>query len=191
MFANKEHGSTIRLAMAAFVLGGAALAAAPAIATAQSFVGGGGITADAYCYLTMNKATVSVTVANPPQYASSGLIYNVQLWAKRHSETKWNLITQAQSPTINTWTNMWTVSGWAAVNNPTTIFTGAFTGRYDGVYDIYIQYWDRAPSANSWSGPFGFNVAADAAATGYMPGGSAIHTVYPDGMAYQTADCNL
>jgi hypothetical protein len=188
MSENRSVAGGLRTVAAALVLATLAFTSMAATTNAQALVGGGMVSANAVCYPAGNRADVTVSVMNPQAFSASGLVYYTQLWAKLHSSGTWNLISQAQSPTINTWTVTRDSMGSPMLsNNSVAIFSGAFTGRYDGVYDIYIRYWDRTPTSTTWAGPFGFSVAGD--------GNSTLYTISYDafGNLYQmlTSDCNL
>lgn len=182
MFTSKSIGAAVRHTTAAFLLGGLALTATAGPADAQALYGGGKISANAECFLATNYARVGVHVQNPARFSSTGLVYYTQLWAKGRWESRWNFISQAQSPVINTWTN----NGGILINMPKQVFLGTFTGAYNGTYDIYIQYWYRVPTSSGWTGPYGFNVSLDP--------DSVISTISNDGfgnLASRTSDCNL
>jgi len=187
MFKNRVAGA-LRTVAAALVLATLAFTSMAATTNAQALSGGGMVSADAVCYPAGNRADVTVSVMNPQAFSSTGLVYYTQLWAKLHSSGTWNLISQAQSPTINTWTVTRDSMGTPMLfNNPTVIFSGAFIGLYDGVYDIYIQYWDRTPASTTWAGPFGFSVASDRDSTISTKSYDAFGNLYQ----LRTSDCNL
>jgi len=153
--------------LAATALAGSVLVlAAAAPASAQTFGGDGKIYASVNCNLATKTASVSVVVMEPAKYATSGLVFYTEVWAKARSETKYNLIRGAQSPVLKTWSqynpNPFVGNQLSWMNNPTTVLTTAFTGRLESYYDITIKWWFRTPTSSTWAGPYAFTAAGDA-----------------------------
>jgi len=126
---------------------------------------GGKVYASVDCNLATKTASVYVIAMEPAKFASSGLVFYTQVWAKARHETTYNLIKGAQSPVIKTWSqynpNPFVSSQLSWMNNPTTVFSTSFTGNVEAYYDIYVRYWTRTPNSSAWTGPFGFTVASD------------------------------
>ncbi len=145
--------------------GSLSLVAAAQPAAAQTF-GDGKIYAAVDCNLATKTASVAVVVMEPSKYATSGLAFYTEVWAKSRGETRYNLIRGAQTATVKTWStynpNPFVGNQLSWMNSPTTIARTAFTGRVEDSYDIYVKWWYRLPTATTWAGPYGFTVAGDA-----------------------------
>ena len=117
------------------------------------------------CNLATKTASVSVVAMEPAAYATSGLTFLTQVWAKARYETKYNLIGSGQSPLIKTWAqynpNPFVSNQLSWFNSPKTIFSTSFTGRVEAYYDIHVMYWFAAPGATQWTGPFSFDLGSD------------------------------
>jgi hypothetical protein len=175
MFQSKIIGKAsvaVRRVAAVALVGSLCLIGTAAPVSAQSLVGGGKIYAAVDCNLATKTASVSVAVMEPAKFASSGLVFYTELWAKARHETRYNLIRAAQSPVIKTWSqynpNPFVSSQLSWMNSPKTVFTGAFTGNVEAYYDIYVKYWYRVPTSSSWAGFYGFTVATDADSVIYI-----------------------
>jgi hypothetical protein len=155
--------TAIRRLAATALVGGLCLIATAVPVSAQTFgpLGGGGkIYGTADCYMATRTANVWVSVMEPKIYASSGLYFYTEIWAKSRDETRYNFISGGQSPLVKTWSpySDGVNTNWG--NNPTTIFSGSFTGSVQAYYDILVRYWYAPPGAN-WTGPYGFTLATD------------------------------
>lgn len=152
--------------MAAMVLVGSLFAIGAATpVSAQTLGGDGKIYAVVDCNLATKTANVSVAVMEPAKYATSGLVFYTELFAKARHETRYNFIKGGQSSVIKTWSkynpNPFVSNQLSWMNSPVTVFNGAFTGNVEAYYDIYIKYWFRVPTSSSWAGPYGFVVSSD------------------------------
>jgi hypothetical protein len=147
------------------LLAGLSLLGAAAPAQAQSFGSDGAIYAVVDCNLATNTASVSVVVMEPFKYATSGLVFYTEVWAKSRGESRYNLIRSVQTKTVKTWStynpNPFVPGSASWMNNPTTILSTSFTGRVEDYYDIYVKWWFRLPTSSSWNGAYGFTVAGD------------------------------
>jgi hypothetical protein len=132
---------------------------------ARSFGGDGIVYAVADCNLATKKATVSVVAMEPAKYASSGLVFYTEVWAKARSASRYDLIRGAQSPVIKTWSqynpNPFVSNQLSWMNSPKSVLGTAFSGRYEDYYDIYVRIWFRLPTSTTWTGSYDFTVAGD------------------------------
>ena len=162
---NRIGTRSIRRLTALALAGSAMTLVAAAPVQAQTIGADGKIYAVADCNLKTKTANVWVYVMEPSKYATSGLVFYTEVWAKARSDTKYNLIRSGESSVIKTWSkynpNPYVSSELSWMNDPKVVTSTAFTGRVEAYYDIYVKYWFRVPASSNWAGPYGFTAAGD------------------------------
>lgn len=127
--------------------------------SAQS-LGDGKIYGTAECSLATHTAVVGVSVLEPSVYASSGLYFYTEIYAKATSAAKYVRIKSGYSGLIKTWsTESDFLSGNSLTNRPRDIFSASFTGR--GYYDMHVMYWFAKPGATAFTYGGSFNIPGD------------------------------